>query len=209
MQSVTRFFHPQRGGAAVRPAVPRLGKPRFWLRAAAASAVGAGLAGCSPALEWRDVRLPDTALVAQLPCKPGRFGRAVEVAGRPLQLFMLSCEAGGVTYGVATAEVGDPAQVPAVLDGLASAAVSALHAAEPRFAPLDLAGATPFAENVSARLLGVRPDGQAVEESIRVFARGTRVFQASAIGATLPDPAVQPFHEGLRFDLERRDAGPS
>jgi hypothetical protein len=160
-------------------------------------------------LEWRDVRLPDTPLVAQLPCKPGRFGREVEVGGRPLQLFMLSCEAGGVTYGVATAEVGDPALVPAVLGGLASAAVAALHAAEPRFTPLALAGATPFAENVSARLRGMRPDGAAVEESIRVFARGTRVFQASAIGATLPDPALQPFQDGLRFDLERKDADPS
>lgn len=209
MQSVTRFFHPQRGGVAAQATILRLGKTRFWLRAAGAAAVAAGLAGCSPALDWRDVRLPDTALVTQLPCKPGRFGRKVEVAGRPLQLFMLSCEAGGVTYGVATAEIGDPAQVPAVLDGLASAAVSALHAAEPRFAPFAMEGVTPFHENVSARLHGVRPDGQAVEESIRVFARGTRVFQASAIGAALPDPAVQPFHEGLRFDLERKDAGPS
>ena len=73
MQSVTRFFHPQRGGVAAQATILRLGKTRFWLRAAGAAAVAAGLAGCSPALDWRDVRLPDTALVTQLPCKPGRF----------------------------------------------------------------------------------------------------------------------------------------
>jgi hypothetical protein len=187
----------------------RLGGTRFWRRAAGGAAAGAWLAGCSPALEWREVQLPDTALVFQLPCKPGRFGREVRVAGRALQLFMLSCEAAGVTYGVATADVGDPGQVPEVLDGLARAAESALGARAPHFAHFELPGATPFDGNVSARLHGNRPDGQGVEESIRVFARGTRVFQASAIGAALPAAAVQPFEDGLRFDLERRDAGPN
>jgi hypothetical protein len=209
LQSVTWSFHPQRGGSAARAGAWRLAGPRFWRRAAGALASGVAFAGCAPALEWRDVRLPDTALVAQLPCRPGRFGREVRIAGRPLQLFMLSCEAGGVTYGVATAEVGDPAQVPAVLDELAGAAVSSLRASEPRFAPYTLDGATPFAGNVSARLRGVRPDGQAVEESIRVFARGTRVFQASAIGEALPAAGVHPFEAGLRFDLETRKADPS
>lgn len=192
------------------PGAPaRLRRPRFWLGATGAAAIAAALAGCSPPLEWRDVRLPDTALFAQLPCRPGRFGREVTVAGRPLQLFMLSCEAGGVTFGVATADVGDAGQVPAVLDGLAAAAASALRAGKPRFTPFSPAGATPFTGNVSARLRGVRPDGKAVQESIRVFARGTRVFQASAIGGTLPDEAVKPFEDGLRFDLERKDADPN
>ena len=68
---------------------------------------------CSPALDWRSVPLPGTQLVAELPCRPGRFERDVTVAGVPLKLFMLSCEAGGVTYGVATADVGDPARVDA------------------------------------------------------------------------------------------------
>ena len=47
------------------------------------------------------------------------------VAGVPLKLFMLSCEAGGVTYGVATAEVGDPARVDAVLFALRDGAAAA------------------------------------------------------------------------------------
>jgi hypothetical protein len=167
------------------------------------------LAACTPTLDWRAVHLPDTELVAELPCRPGRFQRDVIVAGAPLKLFMLSCEAGGVTYGVATAEVGDPTRVDAVLVALAAGAQGAVRSHDATVSAFDLAGATPFRGNVSARLRGVRPDGEAIEESMRVFGRGTRVFQVSAIGATLPDAAAKPFEDGLRFDLENRAADPS
>ena len=75
-------------------------------------------AGCTPALDWRAVELPGTALVADMPCRPGRFQRELVVAGTPLTLFLMSCEAAGVTYGIATADVGDPTRVDPVLDGV-------------------------------------------------------------------------------------------
>jgi hypothetical protein len=164
--------------------------------------------GCAPALDWRFVDVPDSELEVQLPCRPGRFERDLRVAGVPLKLFMLSCEAGGVTYGVATADVGDPASVEIVLAALAENARAALRAAGESYAPLELPGATPFRGNVKARLHGRRPDGRPAEESFRVFARGSRIFQASAIGSSFNDAAVKPFEEGLRFDLEKRPANP-
>jgi hypothetical protein len=167
-----------------------------------------GLGGCTPDLDWREVTVPDTPLRAEMPCRPGRFERAVVVAGTPIKLFMLSCEAAGVTYGVASADVVDPARVESVLAGLAAAAQAALQAPSGTLEPFDLPGATPFRSNAGARFLGKRPDGAAVEESLRVFARGTRVYQASAIGATLPAAAVGPFEAGLRFDVESPAAGP-
>lgn len=164
---------------------------------------------CTPTLDWRSVALPDTQLVAELPCRPSRFQREVVVAGTSLNLFMLSCEAGGVTYGVATAEVGNPTRVDAVLQGLRDSAAAAIRASAARTDAASLAGATPFAASARAFLRGQRPDGEAVEESVRVFARGTRVFQASAVGATLPEGALQPFEEGLHFDLEKRAPDPN
>jgi len=165
------------------------------------------LAGCAPELDWREVQLPETPLFAQLPCRPGRFQRDVVVAGVPLKLFMLSCQAGGVTFGVASADVGDPARVETVLDGLAGAARDALQAADGGVRRFDLPGATPFRGSASARLRGRRPDGASVEESLRLFARGTRVYEASAIGAALPAAAIGPFEDGLRFELGRPDGG--
>lgn len=167
------------------------------------------LAGCTSTFDWRSVRLPGTQLVAELPCRPARFQRDVIVAGTPLQLFMLSCETGGVTYGVATAEVGDPARVDAVLFALRDGAAAAIRSAEVRAGALNMGGVTPFSGNSSAHLHGQRPDGETVDESIRVFARGTRVFQASAVGLSLPDGVLRPFEDGLRFDLEKPATGPN
>jgi hypothetical protein len=181
------------------------------------SRVGAGatrlvlllaLGACTPELDWREVSVPDTPLLGQLPCRPGRFERAVVVAGTPLRLFMLSCEAGGVTFGLASAEVGDPGRVEAVLDGLAQAARGSLHGGEGAFVAYDLPGATPFRGNASARLRGRRPDGVSVQESLRVFARGTRVYEASAIGPALPPASLAPFEDGLRFDLDKGGTDP-
>ena len=166
-------------------------------------------AGCSPTFDWRSVPLPDTQLVTELPCRPARFQRDVTVSGVALKLFMLSCEAGGVTYGVASADVGDPARVDAVLLGLRASAAAAIRSADPGPGALNLPGVTPFSGNSSAHLHGQRPDGETVEESIRVFARGARVFQASAVGAVLPEAALKPFEDGLRFDLEKRVADPN
>jgi hypothetical protein len=179
------------------------------LHSAAGLAVALGLMACSPAFDWRSVAMPGTQLVTELPCRPARFERAVTVAGRPLQLFMLSCEAGGVTYGVATAEVGDPARVDAVLFALHDSAAAAIRSSGFPVGALNLRGTTPFNGNSSAHLHGQRPDGETVDEAIRVFARGTRVFQASAVGATLPEAALKPFEDGLRFDLEKPAADPN
>ena len=168
----------------------------------------APLWACTPTFDWRSVPLPDTQFVTELPCRPSRFQRDVVVAGVPLKLFMLSCETGGVTYGVATAEVGDPARVDAVLVALHDSAAAALRSAQSHPGALNLGGTTPFSGASSDHLHGQRPDGETVDESIRVFARGTRVFQASAVGATLPESALKPFEDGLRFDLAKRPADP-
>ena len=167
------------------------------------------LIGCTPAFDWRSVPVPDTQLVTELPCRPSRFQRDVAVAGVPLQLFMLSCQVGGVTYGVATADVGDPARVDGVLHALRDSAAASIRSTEDRPGALNMQGITPFSGNSSVHLHGQRPDGENVDEAIRVFARGTRVFQASAVGAVLPDAAVQPFEDGLRFELEKAAIDPN
>ena len=42
-----------------------------------------------------------------------------------------------------------------------------------------------------------------------IFESGTRVFQASAVGAALSDAALRPFEDGLHFDLEKSAAAPT
>jgi hypothetical protein len=173
---------------------------RWRLPRIACAGVLAALAACSPVLDWRSVPVPDTELVAQLPCRPGRFERTVAVGEASLRMFMLSCEAAGVTYGVATAEVPDPTRIETVLVDLATSARRAIRA-DGDLVEWRPAGATPFRGSASGLLRGTRPDGVHVDEAIHVFGRGTRVFEATAIGAHLNEAATRPFEEGLRFQI--------
>ena len=91
---------------------------------------------------------------------------------------------------------------------MADTARHALREGHGEFGAFDLPGATPFRGNASAHISGERPDGVRVEESLRLFARGTRVYQVTAVGPSDAGAATAPFEEGLRFDLEKMKADP-
>ena len=73
------------------------------------------LPACSPTFNWRDIRPDGTALSLLMPCKPDKAQRVVPLGGVPAELMLLSCDAGGVTFAVSVADVGDPSKVPAAL----------------------------------------------------------------------------------------------
>jgi hypothetical protein len=157
------------------------------------------VAGCAPELDWRDVRAPDTALRAQMPCKPSAHERQVQLADSKVRLVLLACSAGGQTWGLATADVLDPARVQRALEELAASSAANIGAqgavTEPWLAP----GATPSPAAVRQTLQGRLPDGKAVHLQMAVFAHGTRVFQASVLGERLGAEATQAFFGALRL----------
>lgn len=167
------------------------------------------LAACSPVLDWREVRPADSRLQLLMPCKPSVQERQVSLAGQPVRLVLQACAAGGQTWGLAFADVGEPARVgPALLELGASAAsnIGALRtkgeagtaaAVEP--APLQVSGATPNAASLRQSLQGARPDGTPLRMQMGVFAHGTRVFQATVLGEQLPDEAADTFFNALRI----------
>ncbi|MHB1125194.1 MAG: hypothetical protein ACYC0T_21095 [Ramlibacter sp.] len=81
----------------------------------AALAGAATLAGCSPALDWREVRLEAAPLKIMMPCKPEKGSRQVTMDGRPVALDALACEAGGSTFTILSADIGGPASADAAL----------------------------------------------------------------------------------------------
>lgn len=153
---------------------------------------------CSPVHDWREVRVADGALQAQLPCKPATHVRKVQLAGQPVSLSLHVCSAGGQTWALAWADLRDPAQVGAALRELQAAAVANVGAAMPVALPLVVPGATPHAASARLSLAGQRADGRPVREQVAVFVRGTVVVQATVLGETLPDDAVETFFSSLR-----------
>lgn len=160
---------------------------------------GVGLLACSPALDWRETHPAGTALVAMFPCKPAVQARQVRLAGQPVLLSLQACEAAGKTWGLAHADVVDPARLGPALDELRAAAAANIGAAAAQAQPLQVPGATPHPASARVRLAGKRPDGQAVEMRMAVFVHGTRVFQATVLGTRVSEEDAGSFFTGLRF----------
>ncbi|WP_295642172.1 hypothetical protein [uncultured Methylibium sp.] len=159
------------------------------------------LAGaCSPTLDWREVRPAGAGVSAMFPCKPERQERPISLAGATVSLQMLVCSAGGVTWGLGTAEVSDPARVAAALAALRASRLDNLGGRELEVQALALAGMTPNPQAVRLRIAGRRPDGSEILEQAWLFARGTRVFHVAALGGAPSDEALGAFFGGLKLN---------
>ena len=166
--------------------------------------------GCAPTLDWREVRPPASQLLLLFPCKPSAQQRQVQLAGQPVQLTLHACSAGGQTWGLAVADVADPARVAPALAALSAAAAvnigvappaaapSTAPAAAPAAAPFAVRGATPNSGSQRFLLQGKLPDGKPVTLHTAVFTHGTQVFQASVFGEPSVADTADTFFDALR-----------
>ena len=157
------------------------------------------MTACAPSLNWRDVRVEGSALQLLFPCKPDVQERRVALAGPPVRVVLNVCEAGGQTWALALADVAVPARVAPALAALQAGAAANVGAQPAAVAPLAVPGATPQTGSGRTRLQGQRGDGQKVQMQTLVFARGTRVFQASVLGAALAEDDVEVYFTSIRL----------
>jgi len=156
-------------------------------------------AACSATLDWREVRPPGADLVALFPCRPHELARTVPLAGRSVRMSLHACTAGGLTWALAVAPLGDPTLVTPALEALRRAAavnVGATGGATPH--ALQVRGATPNAASGREELHGRLADGSVVVEQLALFTRGTIVYQATVLGAQLPVEAADTFFGALK-----------
>lgn len=162
--------------------------------------VAAGLlAACAPALDWREVRPDGGGVTLLFPCKPDRQARRVSLGKQQVRLVLHACTAGASTWALAFADLGDPALVGEALAELAAAAQSNLGASQSRPLDLKVDGATPNPHSGRIEFIGRMPDGRSVIEQVAVFAKGMRVYQATALGDRLEPEAVDTFFGSLRL----------
>ena len=133
------------------------------------------------------------------PCKPASHAREVTLTGVRVEMSMLACTAGDATYALAFADMADPARVTPALTEMARAASANLQASAPAsMTPARVPGMTPNPEATQWQIDGRMPDGRAVQEQATFFAYGTRVFQATVVGARLDAEALETFFGALR-----------
>lgn len=158
------------------------------------------MVACAPSLDWREVRPAGTPLQLLLPCKPTSQQRNVSLAAAVVPLTLVACQAGNLTWALSHADVVDPAQVGAALLALRAAAQAKMGAPTTPWAAMKTAGATPHAESGMAAFAAAGPDGRQVQMHIGVFAHGTRVFQATVLGISIPAEAASSFFSSLRLN---------
>ena len=169
---------------------------RRWTLTAALFA--APLLGCTPALDWREVRPEGTSVTLLFPCHPKSQSRRAMLGGVPVRMTLLACDADGLSFGLVHADLGDPARVAPGLDAMAAALAANLQAKQVRSEPLRVVGMTPGPSAHRIWLEGRLPDATPVREQAALVALGTHVYQASVLGPR-PDAAADVFIDSLRL----------
>lgn len=156
--------------------------------------------GCTPALDWREVRFDAASqrLIALFPCRPEHRSRALVLGGKPVTMKMASCSAVERTYAVSFVDASDPETVTRTLESLRSSAVANVVGRATAASPLQLPGMTPNPLSGRVAIDGRLPDGKRVRVDAAFFAIGMRAYQASVVGAPGQEPAIDNFFAGLR-----------
>ena len=168
------------------------------LLAASAAALPAALAGCAPALNWREVRPDGSGLEAVFPCRPDRHERRVALAGASALMQMHVCQAAGLTFAVSLVDVDAPDRVGRAMAELRALAVSNVGATDSTVAALQVPGMTPNPQSALLDARGRPVGAERLGLRAAFFSKGLRVFQATVVGADPSVEATQPFFAGLR-----------
>lgn len=169
--------------------------------------LAAVLVACSPTFNWRNVPLDGAPLQAQLPCKPERAERQVPLTASGVTLRLMSCEAGGLTFALAWADVGTSDELPAVLAAWQQAGWAALRlpVAAPDASPAGwTTWGTPLQRAQHLRGWqghGVDHQGRPVAARQLYFSHGSVVYQAAVYGPATDAAQVAPFFEALRLPV--------
>lgn len=162
-------------------------------------ALSTSISGCSPALDWREVRIAEAGTELLFPCRPVRQQRKLTLDGQPRSMVLHVCDAGPASWALSHVDVADPAAVGAALQSMAASVRANLDAtAAAAVAARAVPGATPQPQSGRWRLNGRARDGRALEAEFVVFAQGTIVVQATVLGTVVPPQDAETFLGSLR-----------
>lgn len=136
--------------------------------------------GCSPALNWREVRDGDAGYTVLLPAKPASFERSVDLDGLRVMMHMTAAEANDTSFAVATAVIDDASQQTKALAAMQTAMIRNIQGTITEQKTLRMKN--------GINALQIRATGQTARggKPLVLFAlfltQGKRVFQVVALG---------------------------
>lgn len=165
------------------------------------------LCACTPALNWRDVRLKSadgSTLKAALPCKPDHATRKQQLGDIQVDLSMMGCQSADTTFTLSRIPLTNPLDAPKVLAAWQAAGVTNVRA-KPAGAiaiPAVVLGASAWPPAVWQTI-----DGEVTQAHMLWFAKqtatGVTVYQAAMYGKQFSNEAttevVSTFFESLQL----------
>lgn len=159
------------------------------------------LCSCTPALNWRDVRLESadgSTLKAALPCKPDNATRKQQLGDIQVDLSMMGCQSADTTFTLSRIPLTNPLDALKVLAAWQAAGVANVNAKPaPTFAAVvPGAGAWPPATRITLA-------GTATQAHMLWFAKqtatGLTLYQAALYGKQPSNEAITTFFESLQL----------
>ena len=156
------------------------------------------LSACSPSLNWREVRVDHTPLLALFPCKPELNSREVTLGGKTVTMTLMGCEAGGSSFALVNTDLKDPSMLDSIQSQWRQSTLQNIQAKAVNESPLTIKTGGDAAKAIRVSAQGVRPDGTAMHLQGAWFVLGTHIFQATVVSDQASPATVDAFFEGLR-----------
>jgi hypothetical protein len=164
------------------------------------------LVGCSPELDWREIRAEDVHVLVTLPAKPARLTRTINLEGLTLEMIMLGAQAREVAYTVGTVVL------PEDTDAMRARALGSMRAAMVRniggtvsaerpvqVVRVDMGGQRTGAADAVEIEAGGRMRDRDATLIARFVAVGTQAWQAVVLGPHPDSEAATLFLESLKL----------
>jgi hypothetical protein len=165
--------------------------------------LGTFLLGCSPGLNWRDVRPAQVPLSALFPCKPEAAERRLPLGEKEILVKMLVCDAEDAVFTLAYTELKPDLNPGDLLDLWRKATLSQIKAKTPTSVPFTLKGTLSLPQSSRLIAQGTKPDGRPLAVHASWFAVGSVVFQAAVYfndeSAKANSTVAEIFFSGLKI----------
>ena len=155
-----------------------------------------GLAGCTPALNWRAVNLDGVS--TWLPCKPDRAQRELEIGGQKIQMEMMGCEAQGVMYAVSHAKVSNPSESQTVAAAWQNASFKQMLAGAPQQSVFQARGEKPVTGQFF-KLAGARNNGQELKAQLAWVVIGDEIYHLAMYAQAITSEQADPFFSEVKI----------
>lgn len=159
------------------------------------------LCACTPALNWRDVRLESSSgstLKASLPCKPDAATRKQQLGDVLVELSMMGCVADDAAFTLSRIPLLDPLTAPKVLAAWQAAAVANVKAIPAPTKPVSVSGAGAWPPAARVTLAGAATQAQMLWFA-KQSSTGLTLYQAAVYGKELNYEAITTFFESLQL----------